>query len=59
MTTARQGIIWMLASCEEILMEKKRSLSRLTSVLDFFKLSSGTPASPPVSLYSGIDDRDD
>ena len=58
-TTTIQGIITILACCEEILLEKKRSLSCLTSVLDFFKSSSGTCVSPPVSLYSGNEGEDD
>jgi hypothetical protein len=49
----------MNACCEEILKEKKRSLSRQTSVLDFLKSSSGTRASPPVLLDIGSYDRDD
>jgi hypothetical protein len=38
---------------------KKRSLSRQTSVLDFFKSSSETRVSPPVLLDIGDDDPDD
>jgi hypothetical protein len=41
------------ACCEEVLKEQKRSLSRQTSVLDFFKSSSGTHSSPPVLLGIG------
>ena len=44
---------------EEILKEKRRSLSRLTSVLDFFKPSSGTGTYPFVLLGIGYDDPDD
>jgi len=44
---------------EEILKEKRRSLSRLTAVLDFFKPSSGTGTSPAVLLGTGYDDPDD
>ena len=47
----------MLADCEEIL-EKKKSISCQTSVLDFFKLYSGTLSLPPVLLNIG-DDPDD
>jgi hypothetical protein len=45
--TTRQGITRVPACCQVILMEE-RSLSCRTSVLYFFKLSSGTRASPPV-----------
>jgi hypothetical protein len=45
--TTRQGIMRMLACCQGILKEE-RFLSCHTSVLYFFKLSSGTRASPPV-----------
>jgi hypothetical protein len=48
----------MLACYEKILKEKKRPLSRRISVLDFFKSSSVSPASPPVLLDTG-DDPDD
>jgi hypothetical protein len=41
--TTRQGITRMPAGCQEILKEE-RSLSCHTSVLYFFKLSSGTHA---------------
>jgi hypothetical protein len=54
----RQGIMRLLTCCE-ILKEKKSSLSRQTSVLDFFTSSSGTRASPPVLLDIGDDDPDD
>ena len=43
---------------EEILKEKRRSLSRLTSMLDFFKPSSGTGIYPAVLLGIGYDDPD-
>jgi len=56
--TAGQGIMWMFVWYEKILEEKK-SLSHDSSMLDFFKLSSGTPASPPVLLEIGDDDPDD
>jgi hypothetical protein len=45
----------MLACYEEILKENKRSLSRQTSVLDFFKSSTVTLLSPPAQLDSGDD----
>ena len=45
--TTGEGIMRMPACCQEILKEE-RSLSCHTSVLYFFKLSSGTCASPPV-----------
>jgi len=45
--------------CEVILKESRGSLSRHTSVLDFLKSSSGTPASPSVLLETGDDDDDD
>jgi len=48
-TRTRKGNIRKLAFYSKIL-KKKRSLSCQTSVLDFFKLSHGTRASPPVSL---------
>jgi hypothetical protein len=51
-----QGIMRMLACCEEILKEKERSLSRQTSVLDFFNSPSGTCTVPPVLLDIGHDD---
>jgi hypothetical protein len=47
--------MWILAWYEEILQEKKKSLSSQTSVLDFFKSSSGTLALSPV-LDIGDDD---
>jgi hypothetical protein len=55
----RQGFIKMLAFYENILKEKKRSLSHQTSMLDFFKSSSGTYASPSMLLDIGGDDPDD
>jgi hypothetical protein len=48
-----------LACCEVILKESRGSLSLHTSVLDFLKSSSGTPASPSVLLQTGDDDDDD
>jgi hypothetical protein len=56
--STRQGNIRMLACYEEMLKEKV-SLSRQTSMPDFFKSSSRTCASPPVLLDTGDDDRDD
>jgi hypothetical protein len=47
------------ACSEKILKEKKRSLSRQTSVLDFFKPYSVNRASPPVLLDIGDDAPDD
>ena len=44
---------------EEILKEKKGSLSRLISVLGFFKPFSGTGTYPAVLLGIGYDDSDD
>jgi hypothetical protein len=49
----------MLAWCEEMLKEKKRSLSRQTSMLDFFKEYSETRASPLLFLDIGDDNPDD
>ena len=49
----------MLTCHEEILKEKKRSLSCHSSMLGFFKPSSGTHASPPVLLDIEDDDPDD
>jgi hypothetical protein len=54
--TTRQGNIRKLAFNKKIL-KKKRSLSCQTSVLEFFKLSHGTCASPPVRLV--LDNGDD
>ena len=45
--------------CEEILKEKKMSLSCRTSLLCFFSTSPGARASPPVLLDIGDDDPDD
>jgi hypothetical protein len=56
---ARQGIMRMFACCEEVQREKERSLSRQTTVLDFFQSSSGTRASLPVLLDIVDDDGDD
>ena len=49
----------MLACCEEMLEEKKRSLSRQTSVLDFCKEYSETRASPLLFVDLGDDNPDD
>ena len=49
----------MFACYEKIMKEKKTSLPRQTSALDFFKSSSWTYASPPVLLDIGDDDPDD
>ena len=54
----RTGNCGTLASFGEILKET-RSLSHQTSVLDFFKSSSGTRASPPELLDIGDGDPDD
>ena len=40
---AGQGIMWMSVWCENIL-NKKKSLSRDSSMLEFFKSPSGTAA---------------
>ena len=40
--TTRQGIMRLLTCCEEILKEKKESVSQQTSLFDFFKSPSGT-----------------
>jgi hypothetical protein len=48
----------MLACCEEIPKEKK-SLSCQTTVLDFFRSSSGLHVLPPVLLDTGDNDADD
>jgi len=53
--TAGQGIMWMFVRYEKI-MEEKKSLSRDSSMIDFFKSSSGTPASPSVPLENGDDE---
>jgi hypothetical protein len=47
----------MLAYYEQIL--ERKSFSCQTSVLDFFKSSSGTLSLPPVLLNIGDDDPDD
>ena len=44
---------------EEILQEKRRPLSRLISMLDFFKPFSDTGTCPALLLGSGYDDPDD
>jgi len=49
----------MLACCEEMLKEKKRSLSRQTLVLDLCKEYSETRASPLVFVDIGDDNPDD
>jgi hypothetical protein len=49
----------MHISYEELLKEKLRSSSCQTSVLYFFKSSSGTRATPPVLLDMADDDPDD
>jgi hypothetical protein len=54
-----QGIMRLVAWCEEVLKEKKRSLSRQTSVLGCFKSSSDIRASPLVLLDIGGDNPDD
>jgi hypothetical protein len=56
--TIRQGIIRILP-CFLAMMEKKRSLSRQSSVLDFFRSYSRTRASMPVLLDFEDDDPDD
>jgi len=48
----------MLACCEQIVKENNRYLAHQTSVLKFFRSSSGTRALPPVLLDTG-DDLDD
>jgi len=48
-----------LSCCENILKEKKRSLAIHFSLLDSFKLSLGTRASPCVLLDVGDDNSDD
>ena len=57
--TTRQGIIRALACYEEMLEEEEVSLSRQTSVSDFFKSSSGTCALPPELLDSRDEYPDD
>jgi hypothetical protein len=49
----------VLISYEEILKEWKKSLSYQISMLDSFRSSSGTRASPPVLLDTGGGDTDD
>ena len=44
---------------EEILQEKRRPLSRLTPMLDFFKPFSGTGTCPSILLGIEYDDPDD
>jgi hypothetical protein len=56
--TPGQGIMRMFV-CYEVILTEMRSLSPQISVLDFFKSSSGTPASPPVMLDIPDDDPDD
>jgi hypothetical protein len=48
-----QGIVRLVACCEEVLKEKRRSLSRQTSVRGFFKSSSEIRASPSVLMDIG------
>jgi hypothetical protein len=47
-TTTRQGIMRMLACCEEILKKKGRPFSRQPSVLHFFRSFSRARASSPL-----------
>jgi hypothetical protein len=54
--TIGQGIKTMLAWYEEILKDKKTSLSGQSSALNFVKSSSGTRASPSALLDTGDDD---
>jgi len=49
----------MLACCEQTVKENKRYLPHQTSVLQFFRSSSGTRALSPVLLDTGDDDSDD
>ena len=56
--TTTQGIIWISSYYGNIL-QKKRYFSLHTSVLDFFKSSAGTSASPPVLMDTGNNDPDD
>jgi len=53
-----QGIIRM-SSCYGNILQEKRSFSLYTSVLDFFKSSAGTRASPPIMTDTGHNDQDD
>ena len=48
-----------MSSCYGNILQEKRSFSLHTSVLDFFKSSVGTHASPPVLLDTGHNDQDD
>jgi len=50
------GIVRLLAGYGEMLKENNRFLSGQTSVLDFFRSTSGTRTSPPVLLDTGHDD---
>ena len=53
-------VIMSVLTYQEILRKEKKSLSRKTSLLDLFKLSSTIRASPPVLLLvMGDDDSDD
>jgi len=56
--TTTQGIIQM-SSCYGNILQEKRSSSLHISVLDFFKSSAGTRASPPVLTDTGHNDQDD
>ena len=53
--TTTKELTRMSAYYEEILKEKRQASCQI-SVLDFFKLSSGTRKSPPVLLDTGDDD---
>lgn len=57
--TTRQESVRTLACYKEILKEKKRSWSCQSSVLNFFKSSSGSSASPRVLLDIIDNDPDD
>jgi hypothetical protein len=57
--TAGQGIVRMLACCEAMLKERKRSLTRYKSVLHFCKAYSETRASTTVLLNAEREDSDD
>ena len=48
-----------MSTCYDEILKQKRSFPFHTSVLDFFKSSSGTQALPPVLLDTGHDDPDD
>ena len=54
--TTRQEIMRKFALRDEILKDKKRHLSRLTSVLHFSESPPETRASPPELLDTGNDD---